>query len=215
LKKHIACWAPVLAALVLTASAPDLRAQGTTTAIDRVEEDWILVIASPDALAEGPQITTSMYPVSGDTSAFVAFKLNHRHAPAFIAGGLQIQAWDDDKVVKSESQGSALCDTTDEQITWTQRITLSGGAVDYSIENGQSTTWGKFGQGNGLLKVSLNSTAETLASYDPAVSVQRSGVGWQQNRVSRLKLLAVRYYSGSELVSTDSQPRTVVDNTGN
>ncbi len=207
--------AVVFAVAALTCSSTVVQAQSPPAGTDRVEEDWKLVIADPDPAGSGPQITTCMFPDDGKSSQFVAFNLNYRANPSFATGGVQIQTWDDGVEADSSSQGSAQCNTANEQITWTQRMSLSQGAMTYSIENGVSTTWGKFGQGNGLLNVNVNSLANSFDSYNPATSAARSGVGWQKNRVSQLTLLQVRYYSGGNLVSTDSQPRPVVDSASN
>ena len=50
---------------------------------DQVEEDWQVVIAEPDPLAVGPQITTIMSPNSDPTAAFVTFYLNYRDYPSW------------------------------------------------------------------------------------------------------------------------------------
>ena len=54
----------------------------TPPVLDRIEEDWELVIGIPDTQANGPQITCTMSP-SGDLTAspFVAFDLNYREYP--------------------------------------------------------------------------------------------------------------------------------------
>ena len=111
-----------------------------------------------------------MFPDDGDLTSFVAFNLNYRASPSFAAGGVEIQTWDDGSLSGSASQGSAQCEMAGEQITWTQRMSLAQGAMTYSIEGGESTTWGKFGQGNGLLQVQVNSLANSFDSYSPATS---------------------------------------------
>ena len=88
-------------------------------------------------------------------------------------------------------------------------MSLSGGSVNVNVVNGQSTTWGNFGQGEGSLGVSLSSSVSDLSSYQPTYSVSKSGASWQANRVTSMTLLRVRYYSGGQLISTDSTPRTV------
>jgi hypothetical protein len=185
-------------------------AQGVGVSIaNRVEEDWQIVIANPDPVAVGPQITTCMSPTGDPSDTFVAFDLNYRDYPSFSPGGLQVKVCKGETVSDSDSQGSDIAFTPNESITWTQRMSLSLGSLSYSICNGQSTTWGQFGQGVGSLSVSAESSATSLAAYSPAYSVAKSGVGWQSDRVTSMKLLQVRYYSNNELISTDSTPRTV------
>jgi hypothetical protein len=189
---------------------------------DRIEEDWQVVVASPDSNAIGPQITTCVSPSSDPSAAFLTFYLNYRDYPDWRPGGLQVKAYDavtdpssSPAVLGSDTQGNEICDTAGETITWTQRISLSGGAINYNIINGQSTTWGQFGQGQGSLGVSFNSSLGDLSAYSPDYSVSKSGVSWQSNRVTSMTLLQVRYYSGGQLIWTDSSPRTVDLTPGN
>ena len=107
------------------------------------------------------------------------------------------------------ARGAGCARPQGETITWTQRMSLSGGNLNYNVVNGQSTTWGKFGQGQGTLGVSMPSTLSDLGAYKPDYSVSKSGVSWQSNRVTSMTLLQVRYYSGGQLISTDSTSRTV------
>jgi hypothetical protein len=183
---------------------------------DRVEEDWQVVIASPDSTAIGPQITTCISPNSDPSAAFLTFYLNYRDYPGWSPGGLQVKAYgavtdpsSSPAVLDSNTQGDEVCQTQGETITWTQRISLSGGTVNYNVVNGQSTTWGQFGQGQGSLGVSLTSLLADLSAYGPDYSVSKSGVSWQSDRVTSMTLLQVRYYSQGQLLRTDSTPRTV------
>lgn len=189
------------------------QAQTSSPVTDRVEEDWELVISNPDTVGAGPQITTCMSPLDDDSSAFVAFNLNYRLLPSFVPGGIQIQVWSNKQLITTSSQGSSQCNTANETITWTQEMKVSNGYATYAINNGESTTWGKFGQGNGLLGVSLSTSLESMAGYDPGVSASHSGVSWQANHVSKMTLLRVRYYAGGQLITTDDTPRSIVLNT--
>jgi hypothetical protein len=85
------------------------------------------------------------------------------------------------------------------------------GLVSYGVNNGSSVTWGAFGQGNQLNTV-FPSGVTSLAGYDPDESVNASGVGWQSDNVAHLTLVRVRYYSGAQLLWTDTNPRPVVAN---
>jgi len=206
----------VFAVAALMSSATIVRAGETPAGATRVEEDWELVISEPDFEGVGPQITTCMTAEASGTSRFVAFNLNYRANPLFLAGGVHILVWDDEEVVDLSSHESGRCNTTNEQITWTQRLNVSDESIHYSVRDGHSTTWGNFGVGHGLSSVNTNSSAETLALYDPDYSASQSGVGWQKNRVTKLTLLRVRYYDDdNDLITTDSQPRPVIDNASN
>ena len=97
--------------------------------------------------------------------------------------------------------------TTSEKVTWTQFMSLQGNSITYGVDNGQSTTWGKFGQGNGLLNVSFPTTLTSFSNYQPDVSIAHSGATWQSNHVTNLSLLEVRYYAAGQLIATDSSRR--------
>jgi hypothetical protein len=200
-------------ALVLAAlSLPGSMGLGQSSPVlpDRVEEDWQLVIASPNPDEVGPQITTCMSPVSDNSTPFAAFDLNYIDYPSFEAGGLQVKVYSGGNVTTSSTQGTSVMSTPNETITWTQRMHIVGSnSVRYSILNGQSTTWGSFGRNQGLAPVTLNASVTSLTAYSPATSVAASGVGWQSNRVSQMTLVQVRYYNSSQLLSTDTTSRSV------
>jgi hypothetical protein len=200
--------AAFLAAVMLMCSIG--LGQASSGPPDQVEEDWQVVISSPSAVEVGPQITTCMSPVSDSSTPFFAFNLNYRDARSFQPGGLQATIYSNGAVLDSSSQGTALCQTANETITWTQRMSVSDdGRVTCKIVNGQSTTWGQFGDAQGLDSVGFGTSATSMASYNPATSVAKSGAGWQSDRVTSMTLLRVRYYRGGQLVSTDSNSRQV------
>ena len=181
---------------------------------DQVEEDWQLVIASPDPDESGPQITTCMSPVSDGSTPFVAFDLNYRDFPTYQAGGLEVKVYANgnvtDFVTDSSSQGNNLLQTRNETISWTQRMSLTAdNSVTFTIVNGQSTTWGGFGPNQGLDPVDFTAQITSLASYSPDTSVAKSGAGWQPNRVSQMTLVRVRYYRAGQLISTDNNSRAI------
>ena len=177
---------------------------------DAIEEDWQVVIANPDPLGVGPQITTVMSPVGDNSSPFFAFDMNYREYPIFAAGGMQIQVWSGNRVTDTSSQGNSLFNNAGESITWTQRMSISGGNVNYAVNNGQSTSWGQFGQGS-QLTVSFPSTLSDLSGYDPdGGSAANSGASWQSNHVTKLVLLRVRYYANGQLLWTDTNPRILI-----
>jgi len=48
-----------------------------------------------------------------------------------------------------------------------------------------------------------------LNTYDPAVSLTNSGVGYASNRVTSLTLTAIRAYSAAGLIGQDTNPKVV------
>lgn len=184
-------------------------AQTVTSLIpDQIQEDWQLVVTTPDPLAVGPQITTAMSPDSGTSSPFIAFDMNYHEFPYFYPGGMQVQVWSGDNVLDTSAQEEAVLNTQNETVTWTQQMYINEGTLVYDVNNGQSITWGQFGQESNL-QVSYPTTLTNLGAYDPNVSVKRSGVTWESNRVSSLTLLQVRYYAQGQLIATSTSPLVV------
>lgn len=178
--------------------------------IDRVEEDWELVVEHPDVPAAGPQITTTMRPSSEVACPVVNFNLNYRDRPSFQPGGLQVQVWDGDLNAGLATDQTALLQTVDETISWTQRMTISAGTIEYEIRAGHSTTWGHFG--GDALKVTFATGVSDLSGYRAETSLRKSGIGWQSDHVTSMKLMKVRYYSGETLVATEETPRSIGGN---
>lgn len=176
--------------------------------ITRVEEDWELVIAEPDAKLTAPQITCVISPYTHTDSFHAALELNCRTLPEFAAGGLQLQAWEgeDAQVVATHDQTNVL-NTPGETIRWTQRMRVKDGQLSFEVTNFTSTTWGNFST-PGQLKVSVPFSGTNLHAYRPSFSVERSGIGYASNRVSSLKLKEVRYYTRLGLVHVDTKVRT-------
>jgi hypothetical protein len=201
----------LLAAFTLSSSITTSGQTPSSPAPDRIEEDWQVVIGTPDSVGVGPQITTCMSPVSDGSSSFFALNLNYCDSPSFQAGGIQTKVCSGQDVPSSSSQGSGVFQTTGETITWTQRIHLltTSNTLRYSILNGQSTTWGAFGRYQGLNPVTFTTSLSSLSAYSPDASVANSGAGWESNLVTSMKLVQVRYYNSGVLISTDSTPRSV------
>jgi len=201
----------ILVALVVLLPLP--LALGTSavdiTSADRIEEDWEVVIATPDSRVTCPQISTAMKVDLDDSSPVMIFNLNYCDSPTFSAGGVQAKIVSGNQTLANSTQGSAQFQTNDETVTWTQRLSLVGGNLNFKIASGQSTTWGPFGVSDNDLSVSTASALTSFANYSPDTSVLGSGPGFGSNRVTRMTLLRVRYYQGQTLLSTDATPRPV------
>ncbi len=178
--------------------------------IDGIEEDWQIVINTPDVNLTCPQIQTIMRPDSSTpSSTMMVFNLNYSENPDFVAGGLQVKIQHGDTIRASATQGTGQLNTNNETITWTQRMSLSNGALNFKVSAGSSTTWGQFGVGASDLAVTSSTRRTSLTYYSPDDSVSNSGVGFGSNRLASMTLTAVRYYRGKTLVSTDNTDRTV------
>lgn len=198
--------------LVILAAASQAQLSSSMADPDAIEEDWVLVIANPNPLEVGPQITTVMSPVADASAPRIAFDLNYREFPSFSPGGMQVQVWSNGEVGGIAGQGGGLFSTANEVVTWTQQMSISNGTLLYDVGRGQSTTWGNFGQGDNL-HVSVPTNLTSMAAYQPQVSANRSGASWQANHVSTLTLKQVRYLANGQIIWTDTNPRVIVDNT--
>jgi hypothetical protein len=180
----------------------------TSSPPDHVEEDWQLVLGTPDTNLNCPQVYTTMSPTGANTDPSMQFKLNYRDQPSYQAGGLTAQLWQGSNFVSNSDQGSAQFSTSNETITWTQKMSLSGGTINFSVMSGNSTTWGQFGGGDNLT-LNTSSSLSDLSGYKPDYSVAKSAAPFGPNLVTTMTLVQVRYYQGNTLLSTDTTPRQV------
>lgn len=192
------CWG-VLSQVANAQSLPD---------VVRVEEDWELVIGTPDPDSDSPQVTSVFSPVGHVESLYAALEINHQSQPEFVAGGLQLQIWDSEFSESSRKfPNGAVMAQAGETVRWTQSMQLADGVLTFEITNGTSTSWGSFG-GQGYLKASVNTALSNLNDYHPATSVHNSGIGYAANRVQSLVLRRVRLITsdGEVLEDTSSRP---------
>jgi hypothetical protein len=196
----------MLAGLLLTFVRPTAA---DTPNVDKVEEDWELVVQLPEVNTDAPQVTCVISPGGDLFGVYAAFELNHHTQPDYAAGGLQLQLWSAGYPVdRSSFSNQSLLQQPSEAIRWTQRMRLHEGQLVFDVRNGSSQTWGSFG-GWGVLRVAIPTELTTLATYQPAFSADHSGVGYAGNRVTRLALREVRWFSNGVLVATDSTERLV------
>lgn len=182
----------------------------TLPTVVRVEEEWELVVATPDPNSDAPQITCVMSPVGNAASFHAAFEINYQSLPSFTPGGLQLQVWNGEwPVSQRKFPNESVLATAGETICWTQSLEIVEGNLVMEIIDGSSTTWGSFG-GQGYLKATVNTTLADINAYDPAVSIAHSGVSYAANRVQSLVLKSVRLTTSTgEVLVQDDYPRTV------
>ena len=202
---------PFRALMVLTflvAWTQPATAQSPPTIV-RVEEDWEMVVGEPDPGRDAPQVTCVISPLGNVGSLYATFELNQQGLPTFTAGGLQLQIWDGEAPLSDRGfPNNAMLAQPGETVRWTQCMEVDDGSLNFEITNGTSTTWGNFG-GQGYLKASINTTLTSLDAYDPAVSVEHSGVGYAANRVQSLVLKRVRVYTSTGEQMEDTTARVV------
>lgn len=177
--------------------------------IVEVQEDWELVVAEPDANSSGPQVTCVISPDGNLNGLHAALELNQQTYPHYTPGGVQLHAWGGEYVLESKSFPSdAVLNATGETIRWTHRMAIVNSQLVFDIDDGESTAWGNFGA-NGYLWIDRNTSLSNLNGYSPQVSVANSGVGYAANRVERLVLKEVRYYTALGLHARDTTQRVV------
>ena len=207
----------LLVTAILLACTGVAWAQSEPTVM-HVEEDWELVIGEPDPNTASPQILCVISPVGHVESLHSSLQLNHHNTfeldengfPIFEAGGMQFEVWEGETPLRERKFPiTAVLATPGEVVTWTQSMDLESGKLTFEIKNGSSSAWGNFG-GEGYLKpYPVNTTLTNLNGYDPAVSVQNSGVSYAANRVQSLILKRVRYYTSTGEVVEDTAARVV------
>ena len=177
--------------------------------IVRIEEDWELKVATPDAQQVAPQVTVTISPRGGVMAEHATFEINHQSEPDFVAGGLKLHGRiGDESIVERRYHDEDVMSDESETVTWTQSMEIAPGVIRFAISNGSSTTWGEFGEGDSL-RVALDTELKNLNAYDPAVSVENSGAGFAGNRVRSLVLKRIRYHTDDGQVVIDDVPRTV------
>ena len=200
-------WAlTAIATLLLLATT----ASGQTSPnVVRIEEDWELVIATPDTNSAGPQITMAFSPFNSVEGLHATFELNHRTYPGSVAGGMQLQMWYGEYPCNYQAGSSTnLLNIAGETITWTQVMEVDECELVFKIENGQSQTWGNFG-GNGSLERRICWEIQNLNSYNVNNSVTNSGVGYAGKRVQSLVIKRYRAYTADGTMVQDTTPRVV------
>lgn len=182
---------------------------GEGPVIDKVEEDWELVLQTPDSGNLAPQVTTTISPFASIEGTYAVIDFNVRTEPTVEPGGLQIQLWHGDTSLEiSREHSGELLHHDNETIAWTTQMRVGDGYLRFKVKDGVSESWGSFG-GESTLLVSKPTDVENLNSYTPSTSVDNSGVGFAANRVQSLRLLRVRKYAAGTLVAEDTSAKTV------
>jgi hypothetical protein len=173
-----------------------------TLEIIGVEEDWELVVNTPDPLKASPQIITWMSPTGTCDELHFGTAFNHVQRPDFQSGGFQTKALAGEAVVEERfSENGNNLDKTDETLRWTQRMFLQDQELTFEVVQGTSQSWGSFGGPNSRVKLNAGSIIN-LNQYSPIRSREWSGVGYAANRVSKLELKSARLYTADGQVFT-------------
>ncbi|MFO0840112.1 MAG: hypothetical protein U1D55_16515 [Phycisphaerae bacterium] len=198
-------FAGVAVGSLLSASA--LAEDGKDHRIVRVEEDWGLVLNDPESELYSPQFHTIMSPTEGLDSLYGQVLWNYSESPDFSPGGLQLSFWNDNDLLLDRTASAAPLSQRAEVIIWTQVMELSGSTVTFSIQDGNSESWGQFGGSE--MTVSYDSHESDLNRYSTGASVSNSCITYGGNRVALLAILQVRRFDEHGNVDVDSTPHVV------
>ena len=151
---------------------------------DRVEEDWQVVIANPDPLAVGPQMTTSMSPSSDSAGSLrhllpelprLSELVARRHAGQGLRPGDPRDASNSSGARRRTARGHGGLRDAGRDPHLDPAADASRGATSISTSSTASpTTWGKFGQGQAAAGVSMPSSAlGPIERYKPDYSIEQ------------------------------------------
>ena len=165
----------------------------TSSDVVYIEEHWELSVGGPEIDRCAPQVSLVMSPTGDMEGLHFVFLLNHSTSPDFVAGGLQMQCWNGDTLVyTANSNKTDLLSYDNETIRWVQKLSLNDGRVIFDVDDGTSSTWGNFGNGDGLI-MWTNYSLDRLNGYSVRTSVEESGITFAGNRVSSLVLTKLRW----------------------
>src|SRR5438128_151826 len=103
---------------------------GQSSRVISVEEHWELQLGQPDIDRSAPQTTMVMSPVGDLSGKHFLFTLNHWSAPDYAPGGMEVQLWEGDALAQENaSNESAAFETSDETVSWVQRLSLDGSTL--------------------------------------------------------------------------------------
>lgn len=170
-----------------------------------VEEQWELHVTQPDTDRSAPQTTMVISPTGDISGLHFLVTLNHATVPDYAAGGVQVQQWNGDDLVQSESvhEGTVL-DLPEEVIRWSQRLYLQDGHLSFQVRDGHSDTWGDFGGDE--LRIQVESPLTSLNQYRPGVSLTESQVNYAENRVGSLTLMKLVWITEDGQVHEQNAP---------
>jgi hypothetical protein len=195
----------VTGAAVIGAFFATSVALGDSNRVVSVEEHWELQMAQPDTDRSAPQTTMVMSPNGSVDGAHFLFTLNHASAPDYRPGGMQVQLWNgDDLVDEHQWNSSQALEHEGETVHWVQKLELHDDTLTFSVQNGQSETWGEFGGED--FSVSTPTNLNWLNHYRPSVSLSESQVNYAENRVSSLTLTKLVWVTEDGQVHEQNAP---------
>ncbi len=176
-----------------------------------IEEDWEVIIGTPDPDGHAPQIITAMSSTDRLEDVHVIFELNHATLPVYQAGGMGLQIWSSEtNLAHMTHPRQGVLQTQDEVIRYTMTQKVSNGVIKFEVKNGQSTTWGTGTWGIGGFSLQVPTSQTAVPNYSPETSVKFSKVSFAKHRVKKFALKEARTYGPNGiLLTTDTTERIV------
>lgn len=204
-KQQVAC---ALFLTLLLSLADSATAQSTGRTLVRVEEDWVALIGEPDAAISSPQIMNFISPIQSTEGVFGLVQVNHRGAPEFQAGGLQVQGWVGSWMSGSaDAQNFAKLSRNSDNLRYTVAMEKVSNGIKFQLLNGRSRTWGTFAQTPVSVVVTVDEPS--LEDYSPEYSVANTNVNVGAHRVDLLYLTATRFQYIDGTTVTDNTDRVI------
>ena len=175
-------------------------------AVYMVEEDWEMVINEPDSDNNSPQITFFTSPSSGIGDSYFQLQMNYHADEEYSSGGFHVAAVRNGVTEDEERSGTRKTLATDEDhVRWTSVMAVIGNKTLFAVRDGFGQEWGSFGGPDYLVQI-VPSPVSDLSNYQYQQSLDNVDIGFGKNRVSEIKLKAVR------LFYTDGQVETLAVN---
>jgi hypothetical protein len=188
------------AAVAMFIPPPSGLARHRVVSIVKVEQDWVLVVTSPDSNRCSPQLFFQLSPESGGDYN-CQLLMNYCDQPNFSAGGVQIQVWQNNTVLdgKDNNPNQSVLQAENETVTFTLVMEIKGNKLHFSAVNVSSTSWGDVSR----LSVSTDYNPDSFETYSTADTIANSGILLGSNRVTSLTLKEVRKTDRSGNVTTE------------
>lgn len=198
----------VIAAALVPGSGGVATASEPAPTIIRVEEDWVAYVRNPNYDTCAPQIVNFLSPTGTTVGPFGLIELNHGSLPDFRSGGFQVQTWvNDTNYSRITSDESRRLSRDYDRLSYTVVMEIDGDDFRFTMKNGRSRTWGRFAT-TGISATAPRYSLD-LTHYDPQESVDNTTVNVGAHRIDVLAQIETRYYSATELVSTDETNRVI------
>jgi hypothetical protein len=129
----------VCSLLSITQISTTCLGQEISDQIMRIEEDWEFVVDNPNPSVNTPEVCCVFGLDNPETGVHALFELNHSTFPNFSAGGLQLQAWNGEKLIGYRvNDPRGQLEYQNETVAFTTVIKLSMKRLEMSISNGSS-----------------------------------------------------------------------------